>query len=457
MGYQESLILIRPQKLFDKMVKAAIKAQEDEMTKLMITPESVITLKSQVGELSKGTKLLWITGERSCMNKAAIFNNNLPFNGLAYLKIIPIEEFLEEQDSELVEGINYHAKFSSNKYMTYQNVESYQMSQSKMPFTEEQMKQVFDTNIIDFAVENNIEIENSDRNTVHVKNSGGLYLFKHGRGFYQFSKNEKGNIIDFVKLYYELDFKNAVEMILGARAYEKTEHHITPKEKEEKPELILPDKDKNYNRLIAYLIKSRGIDKDIVYNLIKEHKIYQAVIKQGDKEYSNCAFVGYDENQTPKYCSLRGMNSKSSFRQDATGSDKTYGFTMEGKSNRVYEFEAPIDAMSHATMFKMNKLDWTMDHRIAEGCLSDKALERYLSSHTEITEIVFCYDNDIDGKSNDGTPHNHGQIKAKENAIKFQKLGYKVAIQTPKSKDFNSDLMLFLQQQTNLEDDEWER
>ena len=45
-----------------------------------------------------------------------------------------------------------------------------------MPFTEEQMKQVFDTNIIDFAVRNGFEIEKGDRNTVHVKNSGGLYF-----------------------------------------------------------------------------------------------------------------------------------------------------------------------------------------------------------------------------------------------------------------------------------------
>lgn len=47
-----------------------------------------------------------------------------------------------------------------------------------MPFTEEQMRQVFDTNLIDFAVKHGYEIEKGDRNTVHVKHSGGLYLFK---------------------------------------------------------------------------------------------------------------------------------------------------------------------------------------------------------------------------------------------------------------------------------------
>ena len=43
-----------------------------------------------------------------------------------------------------------------------------------MPFTEEQMRQIYNTNIIDFAVRNGFEIEKSDKATVHVKHNGGL-------------------------------------------------------------------------------------------------------------------------------------------------------------------------------------------------------------------------------------------------------------------------------------------
>ena len=93
----------------------------------------------------------------------------------------------------------------------------------RMPFTEEQMKQVFDTNLIDFVVKHGYEIEKGDRNTVHVKHSGGLYLFKHGRGYYQFTGGKSGNIIQFVQEYMGIsDFKGAVEFILGCRAYEQT-------------------------------------------------------------------------------------------------------------------------------------------------------------------------------------------------------------------------------------------
>lgn len=69
-----------------------------------------------------------------------------------------------------------------------------------MPFTEEQMKQIFDTNIIDFAVQNGFQIEKGDRYTVYVKNSGGLYLFNHGRGYYCFSTQIKGNSEGFTSM-----------------------------------------------------------------------------------------------------------------------------------------------------------------------------------------------------------------------------------------------------------------
>ena len=59
--------------------------------------------------------------------------------------------------------------------------------QKPMPFTKEEVEKIYNTNIIDFAVENGLILEKGDANTVHVKNSGGLYLFKHGRGFHWFT------------------------------------------------------------------------------------------------------------------------------------------------------------------------------------------------------------------------------------------------------------------------------
>lgn len=319
-----------------------------------------------------------------------------------------------------------------------------------MPFTEEQMKQVFDTNIIDFAVANGFQIEKGDRHTVHVKNSGGLYFFNHGRGYYYFSNEKKGNIVDFVMEYFGKSTKTeAIEMILNCEAYEQTAHIVSPTEKAPKGELVLPPKAPNFNQAIAYLVQTRGIDKDIVYALINQHKIFQSKEQKVDKKtgelktYQNCCFVGYDEDGKPRYCAMRSMGSNSTFKQDKENSNKTYGFTMEGTSRRVYEFEAAIDAISHANLCKLHGVAWAKDHRVAEGCLSDKALRRYLGRHPEITEIVFCYDNDRDGKLPDGTPYNHGQERAICAGREFAGMGYKTFIQTPKEKDFNLDLRAF--------------
>lgn len=90
-------------------------------------------------------------------------------------------------------------------------------------------------------------------------------------------------------------------------------------------------------------------------------------------------------------------------------------------------------------------MDYTTDYRISEGCLSDKALTRFLENNPQITEIVFCFDNDINGKNHEGKPHNHGQEFAKKCVSKYIDKGYKVFIHTPTRKDFNADLQ-FIQQ-----------
>lgn len=322
-----------------------------------------------------------------------------------------------------------------------------------MPFTEEQMQQIYNTNIIDFAVNNGFEIEKSDKATVHVKNSGGLYLFKHGRGYYSFTEEKGGNIVDFAMNYLGLEKLDAMERILGSKAYEQTVHTIAPQEKAGRGKMQLPPRDTDDRRVFAYLTKTRKIAPEIVQAMMKQGKVFQSRQEVNGRIRRNCAFVGYDSRGTPRYCALRGPSADSSFRQDMENSDKTYGFLMEGRSRRVYEFEAPIDAMSHATLCKLHGIDWRKDYRISEGCLSDKALKQFLSDHPQVREIVFCYDNDVDGKLADGTPHNHGQIRAAQAKAHFESIGYTVYIQTPTQKDFNKVLTSLYERPVQKEQD----
>jgi len=302
------------------------------------------------------------------------------------------------------------------------------------PYTKEQITQANSVNLIDYAAINGYMLENGGAKALHVKRSGGLYLFKDSNRFYHHTTEKTGGMIDFVMQFENKDFLQAVEHLIKERP--NIGKYVPPAfpVKKERGEMALPDKAQNFKRVYWYLCTARSIEPEIVSMLMNEKKIYQ----QADK--GNCVFVGYDENRTPRYCSKRGTSPDKPYKGDQDNSDKGYPFSMEGTSNRLYVTESPIDLMSHASLSKMHNIDYMQDHRISLGCLSDRALEWYLKQHPEIKQIIFALDNDMDGKAPDGSPCNHGQEAAKKFCAKYEKLGYDTAVQTPTAKDFNEDL-----------------
>ena len=130
---------------------------------------------------------------------------------------------------------------------------------------------------------------------------------------------------------------------------------------------------------------------------------------------------------------MRGTYSEpeKGFRQDVLNSDKSYGFHMNAKSTKVFVFESPIDALSHATLYKIQNKDWQKDCRVSLGGTSEKALNRLLSENKSITLIEFCLDNDEAG------------IKTSSKLSEmYLKQGYTVKISPPKYKDYNEDLLI---------------
>ncbi len=305
-----------------------------------------------------------------------------------------------------------------------------------LPFTNEEMSRVFDTNLIEYAKSQGFNVVKADRKSYRVKDYGGLFLFP--KGYHHFSETDSGNIVGFAKKYQGFTFIEAVEHILNSKAYANTIPVVVEHEMK-RGKLVLPIKNEDSNKVKKYLIEDRCLDKEIVEELISQGKIYSAVTEFKGATFTNCAFVSYDNNNNPKYCALRGLG-KSNFRQDVRNSDKTYGFLLNGTGTRVFVFESPIDAISHATQTKLNDMNYQADYRISEGCLSDKALSRFLESNPNVTEVVLCFDNDLNGKNHEGKPHNHGQEFAKKCASKYMDKGYKVFIHSPTRKDFNADL-----------------
>ncbi|MCL1904396.1 MAG: DUF3991 domain-containing protein, partial [Oscillospiraceae bacterium] len=137
------------------------------------------------------------------------------------------------------------------------------------------------------------------------------------------------------------DFVDAVCMVLNERPHERVVSKAKPII-ERKP-LILPLRNDNNNRVIAYL-QSRGIDRDLILNCINRGNLYES------KGFHNAVFIGRDTHGKVRFAAMRGI--RGDFKQDVEGSDKKYGFTIPPNDPNSYEvavFESPIDAISHQT------------------------------------------------------------------------------------------------------------
>ncbi len=108
-------------------------------------------------------------------------------------------------------------------------------------------------------------------------------------------------------------------------------------------------------RVYAYLIKQRFIDRDVIAHFAKAKMLYESCERSADntKEYHNAVFVGYDENGVPRHAHKRGLYIMGgSYRGNVEGSDPAYSFHHIGVNDTLYVFEAPIDLLSHITIYR---------------------------------------------------------------------------------------------------------
>jgi hypothetical protein len=246
------------------------------------------------------------------------------------------------------------------------------------------------------------------------------------RSFYWHSRGVGGyGVLDYLMKVENITFRDAVKTVAGSAADTET-IAAKPKQEAEQPKaLVLPEKGGVPLRLYDYLCCKRGIDSNIVNALIQEEKLYE------DSRH-NVVFVAYDEQGIPRFASIRGTYGD--FRGDCAGSDKRYGFNMPSpQSDQLYIYEAPIDAMSHASIVNLycgSSEAWRRRNRLSLGGTSDAAIPFFLNQHKAIKELVFCLDNDPPG-----------QEAAKALSRKYAEKGYYVRIEPPFQKDFNIDLL----------------
>ena len=205
-------------------------------------------------------------------------------------------------------------------------------------FTDEEIAKADRVDLVRLAEQYGFQTEKGGRNAIHLKNSGGLYIFPNENRFYHHTaddKHKRGGAISFVIHMENIPFGEAVAKLLGEEyiTYHTDRKAYTP---EPRKPMELPEKARNFDRAYWYLVKVRGIAPDIVSAFMNAKAIFQTA------KYGNAAFVGYDRDGTPKYCSMRATYENSSYKRDADNSDKSYPFFYEGRSDLVIVSEAPI-------------------------------------------------------------------------------------------------------------------
>ena len=281
-------------------------------------------------------------------------------------------------------------------------------------------------------------------NLVKVKGTSNVYCtaehdsLKISNGkWYWWSRGFGGySALDYLIKVKEYDFVEAVEILTGQTM---ADWKPPPAPKKDEPKvLLLPPKNKDCNRVTQYLFR-RGIDYQLIQECIADGMLYESA------DYHNAVFIGKDEGGTPKYAALRSTIG-STFKQDASGSDKRYSFRLLTKkpADTVHLFEAAIDLLSYATYLKCEGKDYKSESLLSlSGVYQPKkemkdskipiALTTFLSANPQIKTIVLHLDNDKVGRLCTAT--------LKELLQKDYKI---VDDPPPVGKDFNDFLLSYL-------------
>ncbi len=229
-----------------------------------------------------------------------------------------------------------------------------------------------------------------------LKISNGLW--------YWFTRQVGGkSAIDYLMKVKNYNFVEAVKTVMGNIQIQPPTIY-KQRGKNQNKNLILPLKAENNERAINYLL-SRGISQEIIQYCIDNNLLYE------ESKNHNVVFVGYDENNTPKYAFCRATNEER-FMREATGSNKKYSFKIKAQkeNNIIHLFESSIDLLSFATILNLENKNWRDENLLSLGGIytskydPDKskipvALVNFLEKNPNINEIHLHLDRDLAGRN----------------------------------------------------------
>ena len=218
--------------------------------------------------------------------------------------------------------------------------------------------------------------------------------------------------------YYRLPYQEAVLLLLG-RKNNKSFEQAKPAKEAPKP-FALPEPYGTMRRMYAYLMRQRHIDREVISAFVHEKLLYE-------DRHHNCVFVGLDDSGEAKHAHIRSTNSEGRvFRMNIEGSASEHCFHKNGTDKSLYVFEAPIDLLSHITLYPYG---W-QEHSYVACCGTSiqPVLER-LRQNPKLDMVYLCLDNDDAG--NDACDRMTDTL---------EDMGLDVERLCPVRKDWNDDL-----------------
>lgn len=219
-----------------------------------------------------------------------------------------------------------------------------------MKITDEQIEKANFVNLPLFLMKYGFELKKvgreyvwKDHDSVNIKDNSPSERGK----WYRFSTQEGGDNIAFVQKFMDKSFVEAVGLLndeVYDRNFSPEKIYKSEPKKVRKSDIVIAE-NADCKRIFAYLCKTRGLDYDMISELVKNGKIAQ------EQKTGNVIFKVTDENNRLVGAEKVGTSTLKKFKGVATGSANGYGFEIrKGNGENLLFFESSIDLLSYLQM-----------------------------------------------------------------------------------------------------------
>lgn len=307
--------------------------------------------------------------------------------------------------------------------------------------TKEQIKRAREADLFAYLQSYEPGVLKRDGPNYRHKEHDSLVYVTGKRYWYWNSRGRSINALDYLIQIRGYGLVDAVNRLVGDGVQQTTYRPVENRHKEaERKAFSLPYAKRCATSAVSYL-QRRGIGSEVISWCFRLGLFYEARYK-GEPV---CVFVGKDDAGKARFACMRSITGN--LKKDVSGSDKRYSFCYPPKqpgSKHLAVFEAPIDALSHATLQEIQGWNWD-GYRLSLGGTSHVALTAFLERHPEISRVTLYMDNDLAGISN------ARKIKTMlRKDARFKHI--RVSVKPPRQgKDYNEKLIQTLEQQKACE------